>query len=72
MAGRIYIDLVLDNGDLVRIECPGKYENELYESIENTMRTRQWWSPESFDGCSAQFQGMYLERVNMGRVVGIL
>lgn len=68
----IFVDLVLDTGDLVRIECPGKHEDELHESIEQSMRRREWWSPARFDGCRAEYGGMALSRVNMGRVVGEL
>lgn len=67
-----YIDLVLNTGELVRIECPNKHEDDLYESIENAMKRRDWWSPSRFDGCSATFMGLHIGRVNMAQVVGAL
>lgn len=67
-----FTDLVLDNGELVRIEYPVKYENEFYDSINNTMKIGEWWSPVRFDGCRAEYLGMLLDRVNMRRVVGML
>ena len=67
-----YLDLVLENGELVRIECPDKFEDELHDTIENSMKRRDWWSPSQFDGCSATYIGLILDRVNMGRVIGIL
>jgi len=66
------VDLVLEGGELVRIECPTKHEDELHDTLRNAMKIRDWWSPSRFDGCSAQYLGMYLDRVNMGKVVGIL
>jgi hypothetical protein len=68
----IFIDLMMDNGELVRIECPAKYEDELSESIEQCMKRRDWWSPKRFDGCRAEYMGMSLDRVNMARVIGEL
>ncbi len=68
----VYLDLMLDNGELVRIECPGKFEDELLDTIEQSMKRRDWWSPNRFDGCSAEYMGLMLDRVNMGRVVGVL
>lgn len=68
----VYVDLVLDNGEIVRIECPNKFHDELHESIEHAMKRRDWWSPARFDGCSAEFMGMRMDRVNMARVVGTL
>lgn len=68
----VYCDLVMDNGDLVRIECPGRYEDALYVSIENCIKRRDWWSPRQFDGCRAGYMGLYLVRVNMARVIGEL
>lgn len=66
----IFLDLVLDTGELVRIDCPNKHEDELHDTIEHAMKRRDWWSPGQFDGCKAQFMGMLLDRVNMARVVG--
>lgn len=45
----VYVDLVLDNGEIVRIECPNKFHDELHESIEHAMKRRDWWSPARFD-----------------------
>lgn len=69
---KTYVDLVIDNGELIRIECPSKFEDELYESIEHTMKRRDWFSVMQWDGCSATYMGMRLDRVNMGRVVAAL
>ena len=68
----IYVDLVLEGGELVRIECPQKYESELHDAIEHAMKRGDWWSPNQFDGCSATYLGMTLNRVAMRRVVAIL
>ncbi len=66
------IDLVLDSGELVRISCPAKHEDELYETVEHAMKRRDWWSPAQFDGCEATYMGLRMGRVNMARVVGML
>lgn len=67
-----WIDLVLDNGELVRIECPSKHEDQLHDSIANAMKRRDFWCPSQFDGCTAEFLGIQMVRVNMARVVGVL
>lgn len=66
------LDLLMDNGELVRIECPTKHHDALYDSIEHAMKRGDWWSPGRFDGCTAEYMGMALDRVAMRRVVGIL
>lgn len=66
----IYVDLVMDNGELVRIECPDKHEDELHETLENAMKTRGWWAPGIFDRCKAEYLGHRMDRINMARVVG--
>lgn len=67
-----YVDLILDSGELVRIECPDKHEDALHDSLQNAMKRRDWWAPNQFAGCKAEFMGMLLDRVNMGRVVATL
>jgi hypothetical protein len=65
-----FTDLVLDTGELVRIEYPDKFVDDIEEAIENALKTRSWWSPAMIDGCKATYLGTFLDRVNMGRVVG--
>lgn len=67
-----YVDLVLDNGELVRIECPEKFGDQLHDTLEHAMKRREWWSTNRFDGCRAEYMGLSLDRVNMARVVGEL
>lgn len=66
------IDLVLFNGELVRIECPAKFEGELHDTLRNAQRRGDNWSPLQFCGCTAEYMGLRLERVNMAQVVGML
>ena len=68
----IYVDLVMDNGELIRIECPNKFEDELHESLNDATRRGDWWSPNRFDKCTADYMGLGLDRVNMKRVIGEL
>lgn len=68
----MFIDLVIDNGEIVRIEGPDKHEDEARESIEHALKRRDWWTPGMFDGCRAEYLGHSLDRINMGRVVGAL
>ena len=72
MSATTWVDLVLDTGELVRIECPSKFENEMHETLENAMKRGDWWAPGQFDGCRAEFLGQALDRVNMRRVIGVL
>jgi hypothetical protein len=67
----IWVDLILDNGELVQIECPSKYEDDLHDNLENAMKRGGWWAPTHFSDCRAKYLGIYLDRVNMRRVVGI-
>lgn len=67
-----FADLVLDNGKLVRVECPAQHEDEFFDSLDECRARGEWWSPGRFEGCSAEFLGHRLDRVDMQRVVGIL
>lgn len=68
----VFVDLLMDNGELVRIECPDRHADELYETLENATKTNSWWSPGQFEGCKAEYIGQSLERIAMRRVVGVL
>ena len=68
----VFVDLVMDTGELVRIECPNKFEDELHDSLEHAMKLRGWWAPGRFDDCKAEFLGHRMDRINMARVVGRL
>ena len=67
-----FADLVLITGELVRIECPLKHEDQLYDSLDSCRKGGDWWSPNAFSGCSAEFMGLSLDRVDMSKVVGML
>lgn len=68
----VYVDLVMDNGELVRIECPSKDVDALHDSLEQAMKRRDWWAPARFTGCQAEYLGLSLDRVNMARVIGLM
>ena len=68
----VFVDLVLDTGDLVRIECPTEHEDELYDTLDNNMRRGACWSCMMFEGCNMEFLGQHMDRVSMKRVVGML
>lgn len=67
-----WIDLVLDNGEIVRIECENKFEDEVWQLIEDTMKRRDWFSVGTYDGTTATYLGHRIDRVNMARVVATL
>ncbi len=67
-----YVDLLLENGGIIRIECPSKFIDELYDTLDNAMKRHDWWSPNQFVRCKAEYLGILLDRVNMNKVVGIL
>ena len=67
-----FVDLLTDSGEIIRIECPEKYADELHESLDNAMKTNSWWSPARFEGCIAEVFGTRVSRVAMRRVVAVL
>lgn len=67
-----YIDLLMDNGELVRIKCPNEYYDECHEAIDNARKSNSWWSTSMFQGCHATYMGIFIDRVNMARVVAML
>lgn len=66
------IDLLMDCGEIVRVSVPGQFADDAYESIENALKRKEWWSVAQWDGANATYQGILVGRVNMGRVVGML
>ena len=67
-----FVDLVTDSGELIRIECPSKHIDELHDTIEHCMKRGDWWSPNRFDGCKAEYLGLLMSRINMKKVIGTL
>jgi hypothetical protein len=67
-----YIDLVMESGELTRIEVPEKHHDECWDFIENSMKLRGFFAPSRWEGCSATYMGIKLDRVNMGKVVATL
>lgn len=68
----VFVGLLLDNGELVRIECDAKYEDVLHESIENRLKRGDLWCPSQFDGCTATYMGHHVNSVVMSRVVAMM
>jgi hypothetical protein len=68
----IFTDFVLENGQLIRVECPQKHEDAFWDSVRNAMKLGDTWSPSQFNGCTAEMLGMRLDRVNMAKVVATL
>lgn len=71
MASDFY-DLLLDNGEIVRIEYPTKYTDDVFETLRNAMRRKDTWSVEQFDGASMSYMGLPIRNLNTVRVVGEL
>lgn len=67
-----WTDLMVDNGELIRIQYPVEHMDDFFESIDHAMKRRDWWSPNRFDGCRAEYLGISLDRVNMSKVIGML
>lgn len=67
-----YIDLLMENGELVRIEVPDKHADACYEALETSMKRKDWWCPSMFDGAKAEYMGLSINRVAMNKVVGML
>lgn len=65
-----FIDLVMNDGNLVRIECKTRDEDEVRETLEIALKTGGWWAPGRWEGCKAEYLGHRLDRVNTARVVG--
>ena len=49
-----------------------KHKDAFFDSVENAMKRRDWWSPNQFEGCKAEYLGISLDRVNMNKVIGML
>jgi hypothetical protein len=65
-------DLVTITGELIRLEMPSKFEDEVLDDIDNARRCGDWWCPGRYDGCTAVFMGMHLNRVDMKKIIGML
>lgn len=63
--------LVLDTGELVNIKCPEAAQDQLLDSLEIAVKLGAWWVAGLIEGCSVDYRGTAMERVNMSRVVGM-
>lgn len=66
------VDLVLDNGELVRVECRSEDADAIFDSLMLAMKRKDAWDAGQFEECCANYLGNPLESVNMARVVGLL
>lgn len=64
-------DLVLDNGQLVRLEIPTKHYDETLDDIDNARARGDWWSP-IYEGVTATYLGHRVGRLDMKRVMGMM
>ena len=67
-----YADLMIENGEIARIEYPEKHIDAFFESIDNARKRRDWWSPSQFEGCKIEYMGISLDRIDMNKVIGML
>ncbi len=67
-----FIDLMMDNGELVKIEYPSEHMDNVLETLDNAIKRRDRWSVNQWDGCRAEYMGISLDTVNTGRVIGVL
>jgi hypothetical protein len=68
----MYLDLVIDTGELITVEYIADNMDDIYATLENSMKKKELWSTSQWDLCKATFMGISIERVNMARVIGIL
>lgn len=68
----VVIDLLLLNGQMITVSCPNKHEDSFYQAISQAIKRGDEWSVMMFDGCSADYLGHSLEKINMAQVVGRL
>lgn len=67
-----WIDLMLLNGEIVHIECPRKFEDEVRADIENAMKRGDWLPLRQYEGCSATYMGIEIDRVNARQIAAML
>lgn len=67
-----YADLLMDNGEIIRMEFNLENADDIYDEIENHLKCQDWLPVRNYDGCSAKYRGIYIDRVNMARVVAML
>ena len=67
-----FTDLLMDNGELVRIEYNDKYMDEFWGNLDNCIKRKDTWSVNTLDGTKASYMGISIERVNTGKVIGVL
>ena len=67
-----YIDLVTDDGQIVRVECPAKHYDACHDSLTNAMKNRDWWSPNRFEGCKCELNGNLMGHIAMWKIIGML
>lgn len=67
-----YIDLVMMNGEIVRIECKTEHFDEIMDAIDNARKRNDWWSVSMFESTSATYMGLHIDRIDAGKIIGML
>lgn len=66
------MDLLLDNGELVRIEYPTEHQDGFEELVGNCIKRKDSLSMQTFAGCNAEYLGISISTIITSRIVGIL
>lgn len=72
MATPHWEDLVTVDGQIIRLEIPAKYYDDCIEAINNAQARGDNFCTAMFEGCSAEYMGLGLSRINMKKVIGWL
>lgn len=67
-----YEDLLMDNGELVRIEYRDKYQDEFLDYLDNCIKRGDQLCVSVYDGTRAEYMGIQIERVNLKRMIARL
>lgn len=67
-----FVDLLMDNGEIVRIEYKDKYMDDFLDYLENCIKRQDSWCASRFEGTSAEYMGLGIDKVNTKRIIGQL
>jgi hypothetical protein len=66
-----FIDIVLDGGDLVRVEIPVEHFDAFMDDLDNARRRNDWLSAALYDGVKFNYLGHNIDRVNGSKIVAL-
>lgn len=64
------ISIILENGEQINVEFPDNIADELFSEMREAQSRDEFWWVGNWTNARAMYKGVYLDHINMKRVIG--